>query len=47
MTLDAADMEAAAREETGLEDFGDGFHREGLERLVRALNEEADLTESG
>jgi hypothetical protein len=47
MTLDADALEAAAREQTGLRDFGDGFHREGLERLVASMNAEADLTELG
>jgi hypothetical protein len=47
MTLDVAALEDEARERTGLRDFGDGSHREGLERLVAALNEEATLTESG
>jgi hypothetical protein len=47
MTLDADELEAAAREETGLTDFGDGFHREGLERLVASMNAEGDLTETG
>jgi hypothetical protein len=47
MTLDAGQLEDEAREQTGLDDFGDGTHREGLERLVRSLNEEADLTETG
>ena len=47
MTLVAEALEAEARERTGLEDFGDGSHREGLERLVRSMNEEADLTETG
>ena len=47
MTLDADDLEAAAREQTGLSDFGDGHHREGLERLVASMNDEADLTDSG
>jgi len=47
MTLDADALEAEAREQTGLEDFGDGSHREGLEHLVTSLNEEADLTEAG
>ena len=39
MTLDADALEAAAREQTGLRDFGDGYHREGLERLVASMNE--------
>jgi hypothetical protein len=47
MTLDADALEADAREQTGLRDFGDGFHREGLERLVASMNEEAELTEMG
>jgi hypothetical protein len=47
VTLDADALEADAREQTGLRDFGDGYHREGLERLVASMNEEADLTESG
>jgi hypothetical protein len=47
MTLSADELEAAAREETGLTDFGDGLHREGLERLVASMNEEGDLTEIG
>ena len=47
MTLDADELEATARAETGLDDFGDGGHREGLERLVASMNEEGDLTETG
>jgi Sulfotransferase family len=47
MTLDADELEAAAREETGLTDFGDDYYREGLERLVASMNDEADLTEMG
>ncbi len=47
MTLDPDELEADAREQTGLRDFGDGYHREGLERLVASMNEEADLTETG
>ena len=47
MTLDADELETAARDETGLGDFGDGLHREGLERLVASMNEEGDLTETG
>ncbi len=47
MTLDADDLEAAAREQTGLTDFGDDYYREGLERLVASMNAEADLTETG
>jgi Sulfotransferase family len=47
MTLDADELEAEAREQTGLSDFGDGYHREGLERLVASMNDEAELTEMG
>ena len=47
MTLDAEELEAEAKAQTGLDDFGDGEHREGLERLVRSFNTEADLTETG
>ncbi len=47
MTLDADELEAEAREQTGLDDFGDGHHREGLERLVGSMNEEADLNQMG
>ena len=47
MNLDVEALENEAREQTGLDDFGDGSHREGLERLVAALNEEAELTEAG
>lgn len=47
MTLDPDDLEAAARDQTGLSDFGDDYYREGLERLVASMNEEADLTEMG
>ncbi|HVU72729.1 MAG TPA: sulfotransferase [Mycobacteriales bacterium] len=37
----------AARSETGLDDFGNDSFREGLERLVRSLQEESDLNELG
>ncbi len=47
VTLDPDELEADAREQTGLSDFGDGYHREGLERLVASMNDEADLTETG
>ncbi len=47
MSLDVEALEAEAREQTRMEDFGDGSHREGLERLVASLNEEAELTETG
>lgn len=47
MTIDAAELEAEARDKTGLDDFGDPMFREGLERIVQSFNEEADLTEAG
>ncbi len=47
MTLDAEEIEAEARQQTGLDDVGDGEYREGLDRLVRSFNEEADLSETG
>jgi len=45
--LDAEEMVSAATGGTGLEDFGETSWREGLDRLVAALNDEADLTELG
>lgn len=42
-----AELMAAAVERTGLEDFGDGSFREGLEILVRALQDEARLNARG
>jgi hypothetical protein len=47
VTLDADELEAEARAQTGLVDFGDGYYREGLERLVGSMNDEADLTDTG
>ena len=47
MTLRPDELEDEARRQTGLDDFGDGGHREGLERLIASMNEEADLTEVG
>jgi hypothetical protein len=41
------ELEDAAREQTGLDDFGEGSFQEGLERLVRAYDEEATLNEMG
>src|SRR5260370_31572183 len=37
MTLDADELEADAREQTGLSDFGDGYYHEGLARLVAPM----------
>jgi hypothetical protein len=41
------DLIVAAREQTGLEDFGDDSFREGLEILVRSLTDEAELNAAG
>ena len=43
-SLDPSDLVAAAERSTGLDDFGDPGHREGLERLCASLEDEADLT---
>lgn len=43
----APSLLAAAESETGLRDFGDDAFREGLERLVRSLREEASLNAVG
>ena len=45
--LDTETLLSAAREQTGLSEFGDPSFREGLEVLVGALNTEAKLTETG
>jgi hypothetical protein len=42
-----ADLMRRACHATGLEDFGEGSFREGLERLIRALDTEARLTKTG
>ena len=47
MTFDADEVEEGARAATGLEDFGSPYYREGLERIVEALNSEADLNDLG
>ncbi len=47
MTFDADELEEGARAATGLEDFGSPYYREGLERIVEALNSEADLNDLG
>jgi Sulfotransferase family len=41
------ELMAAAVAQTGLDDFGDGSFREGLEVLVRALRDEARLNATG
>ena len=45
--FDADELEEGARAATGLEDFGSPYYREGLERIVAALNTEADLNDMG
>jgi hypothetical protein len=45
--LDMEELLQAAREQTGLSDFGDDDFREPLERLVNALNSEAQLNDFG
>lgn len=47
MTFDADQLEAEARAATGLDDFGDPYYREGLERLLHSMNTEAELSEMG
>src|SRR5215471_2875422 len=47
MTFSADELEDGARAATGLHDFGSPYYREGLERIVDALNTEADLNEMG
>jgi hypothetical protein len=44
---DHDDLIDEARDQTGLDDFGDDSFREGLERLVRSLREEARLNAMG
>ena len=44
---DVDDLLALARTETGLDDFGEQTFRDGLERLVRALRDEARLNAAG
>src|SRR2546421_662478 len=41
------DLMREARKETGLDDFGDDSFREGLEILVRSLQDEAKLNSMG
>ena len=47
MTFAVDELEDGARVATGLDDFGSSYYREGLERTVDALNNEADLNEMG
>ncbi|HLI74852.1 MAG TPA: sulfotransferase [Acidimicrobiales bacterium] len=43
VSLDADDLTTAARAATGLDDVGDGWFRDPMERLCRALDDEAEL----
>ncbi len=45
--FDADELENGACTATGLDDFGSPYYREGLERIVEALNTEAGLNEIG
>lgn len=45
--LDAEGLLAAATEQTGLDDFGDDSFRDGLDRLVYSIENEAQLNEMG
>ena len=47
MSFSADDLEDGARAATGLDDFGSSYYREGLERTVDGLNNEADLNDMG
>ncbi len=47
MTFDVDELEQGACAATDLEDFGSPYYREGLERIVDALNTEADLNDMG
>ncbi len=45
--LDIDTLLSAAREQTGLSDFGDPSMMDGLTRFIMSINTEANLTESG
>ncbi|MDT5080724.1 MAG: hypothetical protein QOJ80_5361 [Mycobacterium sp.] len=47
MSFSADEFEEGARAATGLDDFGTPYYREGLERTVDALNDEAGLNDLG
>jgi hypothetical protein len=47
MTLRVEQIEEDARTQTGLDDTGGDYYRDGLDRLVAAMNEEGGLTELG
>ena len=41
--MDAKTLHQLAERETGLSDFGDPYHREGLEVLLHSIDKDADL----
>lgn len=45
--LDPAELAQTARDQSGLDDFGEDTWREGLDRLLAALDAEAELSELG
>jgi hypothetical protein len=45
--LSAAELQRRATKQTGLSDFGDSSYRQGFERLLASLNEEAHLSPLG
>ena len=47
MSFSADELQDGARAATGLDDFGSSYYREGLERTVDGLNNEADLNDLG
>ena len=47
MSLDVDRIEEDARAQSGLDDTGGDHYREGLERLVAAMNDEGGLTQMG
>jgi hypothetical protein len=47
MVFDVDELEQGACAATGLDDFGSSYYRAGLDRIVEALNTEADLNSIG
>jgi hypothetical protein len=45
--LNREELMTAAKDATGLDDFGDSSYEEALNRLIKSYNEEADLSEIG
>jgi hypothetical protein len=43
VTFNADELEAGACAATGLDDFGSPYYREGLERIVEAMNTDTFL----